>query len=151
MRSGTRDSGSGIRDARQRPEPRAASPAGGIECRWQIATASASAASCGDGRLRQAEQQLDHLLDLVLFGATVTDDRPLDRGRRVFHDRAPALDRRQHRDAARMPELQRAACVDGVKQAFNRDAVRRARGEQGRELAMDAGETLRKRVTALRR
>src|SRR5581483_10985113 len=33
-----RDPGSGIRD-----------PAGGIECKWQMATASASEASCGVG------------------------------------------------------------------------------------------------------
>ena len=57
----------------------------------------------------QPEQQLDHLLHLRLVGAAVADDRALDLGRRVLEDRHAGLDRRQHRDAARVPELQRAA------------------------------------------
>ena len=49
----------------------------------------------------EAQQQLDHLLDLVLFGAAVTDDCPFNRCRRVFHDRTSEFHGRQHGDAAR--------------------------------------------------
>ena len=42
---------------------------------------------------RQAEQQLHHLLDLVLLGPAVTDDRALDLGRRVLDDRHARLRR----------------------------------------------------------
>ena len=97
-------------------------------------------------RLRQAEQQLDHLLHLVLLGAAVADDRALDLRRRVLDDRAARLDGGEHRDAARMPELQRAADVDGVKEVLDRHAVGPARREQRRQLAMDAREALGKRV-----
>ena len=108
-----------------------------------MATASASAASCGDGRFGQAEQQLDHLLHLVLLGAAVADDRPLDLGGRVLHDLAPGLDRGEHRHAARVPELQRAAGVDGVKQVLDGDAVGTRRpASSADELAMDAGQPL---------
>ena len=88
---------------------RAAARAGGCAWTWQIATASASAASCGVGTVGEAEQQLHHLLHLRLLGAAVADDGALDLGRRVLDDRQPGLDRREHRDAARVPQLQRAA------------------------------------------
>ena len=73
--------------------PRVARPAPAIApdwCRWQIATASASAASCGLGHAIEPEQQLHHLLDLRLLGAPVADDRALDLGGRVFDDRHAA-------------------------------------------------------------
>ena len=57
-------------------------------CKWQIATASASATSCGDGGRVEPEQQLHHLLHLRLLGAAVADDRALDLRRRVLDDRA---------------------------------------------------------------
>ena len=41
-------------------------------------------------RLRQAEQQLDHLLHLVLLGPAVAHDRALDLGGRVLDDGQPA-------------------------------------------------------------
>ena len=50
----------------------------------------------------QTENQLHHLLHLVLLGAAVADDRPLDLRGRVLDDRQPGLDRREHRDAARV-------------------------------------------------
>ena len=92
-------------------------------CRWQIATASASAASCGDGDGVEAEQQLDHLLDLVLLRAAVADDRALDLGRRVLDDRQARFRRREQRDAARVSELERAPHVARVEDVLDRDAV----------------------------
>ena len=106
-----------------------------------MATASASAASCGDGSVGQAEQQLHHLLHLLLLGAAVADDRPLDLRRRVFDDRQPGLDGGQHRHAARVTELQRAAHVDGVKQVLDRDAVGPALGEQRRQPACESASS----------
>ena len=63
----------------------------------------------------EPEQQLDHLLDLVLLRAAEPDDRSLDFCRRVLDDRKPGLRCRQQRDAARMPELQRTAHVARVE------------------------------------
>ena len=88
-----------------------------------MATASASAASCGDGDRRQAQQQLHHLLHLRLLGAAVSDDRALDLRRRVLEHRQAGFDRGEHCHAARMSELQRAADVDGVKEILDRDRL----------------------------
>ena len=66
-------------------------------------------------RRRSPSSSLHHLLHLRLFGAAVADDGPLDLGRRVLEHRQAGFDRRQHRDAARVPELQRAADVDRVR------------------------------------
>ena len=76
----------------------------------------------------QSEQQLHHLLHLVLLGAAVTDHGALDLGGRVFDDRHAGLHRGQHRHAARMTKLQRAADVHGVEQILDRDAVGPALG-----------------------
>ena len=116
----------GAGEPARRPSPRRRAPRLSRRpswCRWQIATASASAASCGVGTRVEPEQQLHHLLHLRLLGAPVADHRALDLGRRVLDDRHAGLDRRQHRDAARVPELQRAAHVDGVEQVLDGDAV----------------------------
>ena len=102
------------------------------------------------GRFRKAEQQLDHLLHLVLFGATVADHRALDLGAGVYSTTGqPALDRGQHGDAARVPELQRGAGVDGVKDRLS-IATQSGwqRDEQRRELSVDAGEALWERDRA---
>ena len=74
-------------------------------------------------RLIETQQQLDHLLDLVLFSAAVADDGTLDLSRRVFHDRTTCFDRRKHCHATRMPELERTADVDRVKQALDGDSI----------------------------
>ena len=42
---------------------------------------------------------------------------------------AAGFDGGEHRDAARVTELERAAGVDGVKQVLDRDALRLALGE----------------------
>ena len=78
---------------------------------------------------RQAEDQLHQLLHLLLLGAPVADDRALDLGGRVLEHRHARFDGRQHRDAARVAELERAAHVHRVKQILDRDAVRPALGD----------------------
>ena len=120
--------------------PASASAVGPVElCRWQIATASASATSCGDGARLEAEQQLHHLLDLRFLRAAVADHRALDLGGRVFVHRQPGFRCGQQRDAARVPQLQRAAHVARVKDALDGDAVgpaaRRAARRGRRECA----------------
>ena len=90
---------------------------------WQIATASASATSCGDGDGVEAEQQLHHRLHLLLLGAAVADHRALDLRRAVLDDRIAASRRGEQRDAARVPELERAAHVLRVEDVLDRDAV----------------------------
>ena len=104
---------------------------------WQIATASASATSCGDGAASRPEEQLHHLPDLMFLGAAESDDRALDLGRRVLDDRMPRLGRRQQRDAARVPELQRAANVPGVEDVLDGDAVGTVLGEERGETGVD--------------
>ena len=97
---------------------------------------------------RQAEQQLHHLLHLVLLGAAVADHRALDFGRRVLDDRQPGFDGRQHRDAARVTELERAAGVVRVKQIFDGDAVgpalREEHGQPGVNLQQLFGKRRRR-------
>ena len=75
-------------------------------------------------RLVEPEQQLDHLLHLVLLGPAVADHRTLDLGGRVFDDRHARLGRREQRHAARVAELQRAADVARIEDVLDRDAVR---------------------------
>jgi hypothetical protein len=91
----------------------------------------------------QAEQQLDHVLNLVLLGAAVAHDRALDLGRCVFDDRAAVLDRGEHRNATGVAEPQRAPGIGRVEDAFNRDAIRARHGQQRRELGMDVRKALR--------
>src|SRR5687768_11174695 len=97
-------------------------------------------------RLGQSQQQLDHLLHLVLFRAAVADDGSLDFRGRVFHHRASAFDGRQHGDAARVPEFQGGTGINRVKQTLDGDAVRCAADDHRRQFAMNAGEALRERV-----
>jgi len=58
---------------------------------------------------------------------------------------AHRLDRREHRDAAGMPELQRAAGVDRMKDVFDGDRVRTALLEQYREARVNLQEFLGER------
>ena len=96
----------------------------------------------------QAEQQLHHLLHLVLVGAAVADDGALDLGGRVFRDRDARGDGRDHRDAARVSELQRAADVRGVEQVLDGDAVGPALGEQPAQFDVNGREDAQGRTCA---
>lgn len=97
---------------------------------------------CVEGlrRLVESEQQRDHLLHLLLLRASVTDHGPLDLGWRVFDDVTACLDGGEHRDPARVPELQRAAGVGGVKEVLDGDAVGTAGRKVCRQFPMDASE-----------
>ena len=85
----------------------------------------------------QTEKQLDHLLDLRLLRAPVSDNRPLDLGRRVLDDRKPGLRGREHRHAARVAELQRAAHVRRIEDVLDGDRIRAAFGQQLHQAAMN--------------
>ena len=93
----------------------------------------------------EAQQHLHHLRDLRLLGAAVADDGALDLRGRVFDHHHAGLDRGEHRDAARVPELQRAARVDRVENVFDGDALGPVLGEQRRELAVDDRQLIGKR------
>ena len=92
-------------------------------CRWQIATASASAASCGFGIASRPSSSFTICADLRLLRAAVADHRALDLRGGVFDDRHAGLDRRQHGHAARVPELQALRTFIGVKEVFDGDAL----------------------------
>ena len=66
----------------------------------------------------QAEQQLHHLLHLLLFGAPVPDDGALDFRWGVLDHRTSRLDGGKNSDATRMSELERAAHVGCVETAL---------------------------------
>src|SRR5688500_18148021 len=87
----------------------------------------------------------------MLLGTAIPDDGALHFGGCVLDDRAARFDCGENGHAARMSQLQRAACVDGVEQRFDSDAVRLARCEERGKLPMNSGEALRERITGERR
>jgi hypothetical protein len=95
---------------------------------------------CGIVRRRhdgEPQNQLHHLLHLVLLGAPVADDCAFDFGGRVFDNRQASLDGREHCDAARMTQLERAPDIVRVEQIFDGDAVGAALREKRREPGMN--------------
>ena len=108
-----------------------------------MATASASAASCGDGAVSRPQQQLHHLLHLRLLGAAVADDGQLDLGRRVFDDAARRPRRpRARRRRARGPSTSALLTLLRVKEVFDRRrsrAWRREADRAGRRECAEAG------------
>ena len=98
------------------------------------------------GGFRQSQPQLDHLLHLVLFRPPVADNGPFDFGGCVLHHVASGLDGGQDCDPAGMAQLERTACVDGVKDAFDGHAIGLMRCEQPRQFAVDSGEPLREGI-----
>src|SRR5688572_29682627 len=99
------------------------------------------------GRLRETKQHLDHLLHLTLLRAAVADDGAFHFGGCVLDDRAAGLDSREQRNAARVPQLERAARVDRVKHALDGDAVGPRLRVQRNELAVDTGKARGKCVS----
>ena len=70
-------------------------------------------------RCLETEQQSYHLADLLFLRAAVADNGALDLSRRVLDDIATGFDGGEHRDTARMTELERTADVRRVKQVFD--------------------------------
>lgn len=93
-------------------------------------------------RLLEAEQQLDHLLHLVLVRAAIADDRPLDLRRRVLDHWNAGLHGGEHRHAARMSELQGGSGVDRVEDVLDRDAVRPVLREEPSDADVNGVESL---------
>ena len=73
--------------------------------------------------LVETEEQLDHVLHLMLLRAAVADDGAFDHGGSVLDDGDAGFSGGQERDAARLTELQRAAHVAVVKDVFDGDAI----------------------------
>jgi hypothetical protein len=53
----------------------------------------------------ETQEQLDHLLNLLLLCAAIPDDGALDFGRRVLLDGTARFDRREHGDTSGVSEL----------------------------------------------
>jgi hypothetical protein len=92
------------------------------------------------GHAIEAQQQLDHPLYLQLLRTTVSHHGTLDLSGGVLHDLHARFDRRQHRHASRMAQLQRASDVHRVKEILDDDVLRMACGDEGRELVVNGGE-----------
>jgi len=98
-------------------------------------------------QLLKPKQQLDHLLHLVLFRTAVANHGALDFCRGVLRHWTTCFDRREHRDASGMPELQSTTDIDGVKHVFDGHAVWGATSQQCGKFLMDARQPLRKGIT----
>jgi hypothetical protein len=75
---------------------------------------------------RKPQEHLDHVLDLMLLGASISDDGSLDLRGCVLHHGTSCLDRRQDGDAAGVPKLQGTMNIGRVEKALNRHVVRTA-------------------------
>src|SRR5262245_15402577 len=99
----------------------------------------------------ETQQQLHHLLNLTLFGASVTNDGEFDLSRRVFDDRQAGVNGGEHSDTARMAKHEGALYVARVKQVFDDDTLRSAAGQQRRQLLVDVAEAIGERGAGRRR
>ena len=111
---------------------------------WQIATASASAAS-GERAWLDGQQHPDHHRHLGLLGVADADDCLLDEIGRVFGDRQALEGERRERDAARLAELQRRLRIAVDESLLDRRLGRPLAFDEARERAMDRREPLGER------
>ena len=98
---------------------------------WQMATASASAAS-GVAALLDGQQHPHHHRDLRLFGVTDADHRLLDQIGRIFRDRQAGQGEGRQRRAARLAEFQRRLRIAVDKGLLDRGFGRPPRGRRSR-------------------
>jgi hypothetical protein len=84
----------------------------------------------GFGDLIEIQKARHHLLDLMLFGPTVSDHRGLDGERRVFGDFDSGGSGGQHGDTAHLAEFQGGFHVGGVENVFDGDAVGAVLGDE---------------------
>src|SRR5215469_4172931 len=92
-------------------------------------------------RVGQLEQAGDHVLDLLLLGTTVADDRRLDGQGRIFGDLKAGSGGGQHGHATDLAEFQGGFDVESVKDVFNCNLVRLMRGNDCAETGEDTGQT----------
>jgi len=78
----------------------------------------------GRGRFAKLQQNANHLLNLLLLGRAVADDRLLYEPRRVLRDFDPGALGREEHDAPNVSELQRGLRVDGEERLFHGANVR---------------------------
>src|SRR5208282_5657624 len=77
----------------------------------------------GLGNLIEIQKARHHLLDLMFFGAAVSDHRRLDGEGRVLSDFESGGSGGQHGDSAHLAELQGRLHVGSVENVFDRDPV----------------------------
>ena len=77
------------------------------------------------GRDGTRQQQLDHMVNLLLGRVADADHRLFDHVGGILKYRKPRLCRHQHRDAARLPQLQRTHRVFVDKGLLHRHFLRR--------------------------
>jgi len=84
----------------------------------------------GFGDLIEIQKTRHHLLDLMFFGAAVSDHRGLDGEWRVFGDFESGGSGGQHGDSAHLAELQGGLHVGGVENVFDGNAVGPVLGDE---------------------
>ena len=89
---------------------------------------------------RKFEQTHYHMLDLLLLGASVTDDGGFNGEGRVFGDLEPGGGSGQHGDPPHLPQLQGRLHVEGVEDVFDRDLVGLMLGDDCPEMHVDTRE-----------
>ena len=104
----------------------------------------------GRFRLGLGQQDFQHHQDLVLVGVAGADHGLLDLVGRIFRDRDPEHRRRQHRDPARLAELQGGDAVLVDKSLFDRGFRRLEIAEHGGEALMDRQQAARQRQAVRR-
>ena len=100
-------------------------------CAWQIAQASASAAS-GDGSPGSASRRRTMCCTCSLRGMAVADHRLLHLQRGVFGDRQAGEHRSADRRAARLAEREGRLRIDVDEHLLDRDLDRAVRGDDSR-------------------
>ncbi len=102
---------------------------------WQMARASASAASAGVGSSSKTEHTGDHGAHLALVCGAITGDRGLHLARSVKADGKPAARRRVQRDATGLCGAHHRAEIVLGEDALDRDGIRR----EGKDRILDPG------------
>ena len=116
------------------------------ECRLGVKVADGDGEGvgcvCGVGRVLQAQEALDHELDLILGGEAVADNGGLDGEWGVLGDGLAALGGGEERDATDLAELECGLGVGREEHLFNSDDVRAVHGDVGAELGVNVDEAL---------
>ena len=86
------------------------------------------------------------MLNLLLLGTTVADDRRLYGQRRIFGDLKASSGGSEHGHATDLAELQGGFDVKSVKDVFDRHLVRLMLGNNCAETCEDTGQTARERL-----